>query len=216
LLAQQRQLDEATNRNLLVREVHHRIKNNLQGVIGLLHRFTQKNPELSDVMRQAIGQVRTISVIHGLQGSSITSAVLLCDLTRSIAHAIQQLWQTPVMLNPESQWPRCTLVSDEAVPIALVLNELLTNAVKHGGQGSVSVSMVAVAETGGASISICNTGLFPLERRHPGASHSGLDLVSALMPRHGARLVREQQGDQVVTRLELDPPVLAAELKVFL
>lgn len=67
--------DEAAHRDTLVREVHHRIKNNLQGIPGLLRQFAQHHPEMADPIQQAIGQVQGISVIHGLQGRAVTSSV---------------------------------------------------------------------------------------------------------------------------------------------
>ena len=54
-------------RELLVREVHHRIKNNLQGVAGLLQQIAQRRPEVASVIGEAIGQVQAIAQVYGLQ-----------------------------------------------------------------------------------------------------------------------------------------------------
>ena len=210
-----RLLSEATQRDTLVREVHHRIKNNLQGITGLLRQFAQKHPETADPINQAIGQVQGISVIHWLQGRTDTSSVRLCELTSAIADEIQNLWQTPVTVDIPPLWTPCVIVEKEAVPLALVINELVVNAVKHGGKafGHVSITLRKGAEPDMLQIKITNGGQLAPDYMQTDKPHSGLQLITALMPRHGARLVREQHGDQVMTLLELAPPVISLHPK---
>jgi len=200
---QQRLRNETAHRNTLVNEVHHRIKNNLQGITGLLRQFAKKHPETSHLIHQAIGQVQGISVIHGLQGRALSSSVRLCELTGAIADEAQNLWQTPVTLELAPAWLPCVIAEKEAVPIALVLNELILNAVKHGGKanGKVSITLQKGAHPDVVQIKIYNVGQLLAHDRQTGAPDSGLQLIAALMPRVGARLVREQHGDQVVTLL---------------
>jgi two-component sensor histidine kinase len=208
-------LNEAAHRNLLVREVHHRIKNNLQGITGLLRQFAQQHPETAELIHQAIGQVQGISVIHGLQGRAVTSLVRLCELTEAIADEIQNLWQTPVTMNIPPLWLPWVIAEKEAVPIALVLNELILNAVKHGGkaQGNVSITLRKGLHPEGVQITIANAGQLVPDGGQTGTHRNGLQLIAALMPRHGARIAREQHGDQVVTLLELGAPVISLDLK---
>ena len=52
---------------MLVREVHHRIKNNLQGVAGLLQQNAARHPEVAAVLSEAVGQVQAIAQVYGLQ-----------------------------------------------------------------------------------------------------------------------------------------------------
>lgn len=207
--------DEAAHRDTLVREVHHRIKNNLQGITGLLRQFAQRHPETADPINQAIGQVQGISVIHGLQGGADPSSVRLCELTGAIAAEVQALWQTSVALDIPPGWIPCVIAGNEAVPIALVINELMVNAVKHGGKaaGQVSITLRRGVEPDMLEITITNRGQLVPDDMQTDRPHSGLQLIAALMPRHGARLVREQHGDQVVTLLALGPPVISSHLK---
>jgi two-component sensor histidine kinase len=101
------------------------------------------------------------------------------------------------------------------VPIALVINELIVNAVKHGGKasGSVSITLRKGVEPDMLEITIVNRGQLAPDDMQTNKAHSGLQLIAALMPRHGARLVREQHGDQVMTLLALGPPVIFPHLK---
>ncbi len=212
---QQRLHNEAALRNTLVREVHHRIKNNLQGITGLLRQFAQKHPEMAEPAQQAIGQVQGISIIHGLQGRAITSSVRVCELTRAIADEIQNLWQTSVTLDIPPAWRPRVIAEKEAVPIALVLNELILNAVKHGGKahGKVNISLRQGTQPDAVQIRIVNAALLSSNGGKTGARHNGLQLIASLMPPQGACFVREQEGDLVTTVLELLPPVVSPDPK---
>lgn len=215
LQEQQRLRNEATHRNLLVREVHHRIKNNLQGISGLLRQFAQKHPATAEPINQAISHLQGISVIHGLQGRAITSSVRLCELTGAIADEVQNLWQTATIVDIPPVWIPRVIAEKESVPLALIINELIVNAVKHGGktQGHVSITLRKGAKPDAVQINIINAGQLPIEAGQPNTPYSGLQLIAALMPRHGASIVREQHGDRVITSLTLEPPVISLDLK---
>jgi two-component sensor histidine kinase len=104
---------------------------------------------------------------------------------------------------------RWLLPEQEAVPLALVVNELGTNAIKHRSAGApVSVRLGAVE--GGIALEIRSAGSLPegFDFARLGPSPSGLGLVKALLPRRGARLELLQQGDQVTARAELTRPSL--------
>ncbi|MGE5027735.1 MAG: histidine kinase dimerization/phosphoacceptor domain -containing protein, partial [Betaproteobacteria bacterium] len=80
--------DDTMNlRNALVREVHHRIKNHLQGIAGLLRQHADEHAEIRPIMDVAIAQIQAVAAIHGLQGrqAGSQSQVSLCDMISSIA-----------------------------------------------------------------------------------------------------------------------------------
>lgn len=212
-LEAKRLADDAAHRDALVREVHHRIKNNLQGITGMLSQFAQEHPDATDIINEAITQVRSIAVLHGLQGRSSMDTVRLCELTSAIAGDVQAVWQTPIAVDIPSIWTPGIIAEKEAVPIALVLNELLVNAVKHGGKahGRVSVTLRKGQHSEAIQVSIRNSGRLRANTDRPTGHHAGLQLVASLMPREGASLSREQQENEVLTRLELEPPVVHLE-----
>lgn len=211
---QQRLLDEAAHRRILVREVHHRIKNNLQGITGILRQFAEAHPEMSEPINQAISQVQSISVIHGLQGSSVTSVVRMCELIAAIASGIESMCQKPIAVEIPEAWMTCVISEAEAVPLALVANELIWNAIKHGGEeGQVKIMLSQGPHENSIQLTIHNTGRIPAEFgfEDMSAFGTGLQLVSSLLPRTGATLAWSQQGDIVVTTLGLEEPIIQRE-----
>lgn len=206
---QRRQMEQA-HRDALVQEVHHRIKNNLQGVMGMLRTLDHKHPRLHGPINQVIGQVHSIAAIHGLQGSTTADRVRLSDLVCAIAGGIESLWDTPIHVDTPHWWKACYITPSEAVPVALVLNELILNAVKHGGkaQQDVRIQLHDGLQAGSIQITISNPGRWP---ESAAESNGGLGLIAALMPRHGAQLTRAQRGDWAVLDLELASPVIHLE-----
>jgi PAS domain S-box-containing protein len=208
---QQRVQQEAAHRDALVREVHHRIKNNLQGIGGLLQLFAIQKPEISEQMRLVAGHLKGISVIHGLQGRNEKSSVRLCELTREIAQTTSSIWQTEVRIDIPPQWPCCIVAEREAVSLALVLNELMVNAVKHGGkaQGYVNVAIRQGQGIEGVELRILNTGNLHNSKDCPSGHKHGLQLIESLRPREGLTLTLTQQGDQVLALLQVSAPVIS-------
>lgn len=207
---QQRLANEAAHRDALVLEVHHRIKNNLQGVIGLLRQSALQHPLTAEPIKEAISQVQGISVIHGLRGRADPSSVQLCELTIAIAAEVSALWQTPVCVDLPNPWAACTVAEQEAVPMALVLTELVVNAVKHGGKahGDASITMRRGHDSDHVLMTIRNTGSLPTAAEREAPSHAGLGLVRSLLPRSGITLTQKQVAHQVVTELWIRPPVI--------
>ena len=218
LLEQQRMADEKQLRQALVLEVHHRVKNNLQGINGLLNELAHAHPEVAAPVQHMIGQLQGVSVIFGLQGRASSIEIRLCELALAIAHEVQVLWRTPIAVDIPADWRACIVAEEEAVPMALVLNELMVNAVKHGGRehGWVKVSFSRSAEPSWIRIEIVNPRATFVLSEPPAYGHAGLDLVAALLPRQGARHFRENRGDQVVTVLELGPPVFEMSAQILL
>ncbi len=202
--------DERLQREALVREVHHRIKNNLQGIAGLLRQFEYAAPETREAMTQAISQVQSIAVIHGLQGQGATEQVRIEALVRAIAQTIETLWLSPIVVQVAPDWLDWALTENEAVPIALILNELILNAVKHSDQLHQEVNIALSQDLSNEDIrlTIVNQGQLIRTADPDLHAHLGLSLISSLMPRHGGRLVQDQAASTVVTTLTLAHPVV--------
>jgi two-component sensor histidine kinase/PAS domain-containing protein len=209
--AQEARLEAAiAQREMLVREVHHRIKNNLQGVAGLLQQIGGRKPEVAAAIDEVVGQVQAIAQVYGLQVGS-DGPLSIVSVLEAITGSVQRTFGRPIRCEIEardaSAW---SLPEVEAIPIALTLNELLTNAVKHSANGSGDgvIDCVLDCDDDRVRVAISNRARLPdgfsLARIPNGVS--GLGLVRALLPKKSASLSIEQSADDVVATVTLRPP----------
>jgi len=214
-LSEENRLREAREqRDTLVREVHHRIKNNLQGVVGLLRQHASEFPVTRDPLEMVIARIQSMALVFGLRSDARTQKVLLCQMIEAICRAVTDLTGAAIEPQVERHIARPVPVAqDEAVPLALILNELVFNAVKHqsihGRRQPVSIDIRYAND--------CATVMI----RAPGARlpagfdfdagrglGSGLQLVRSLLPRPAASLVLRDSGKGVDAELTLGPPVI--------
>ncbi len=196
-------------REMLVKEVHHRIKNNLQGVAGLLQQIAQRKPEVAGPISEVVGQVQAIAQVYGLQVGE-SGPLQLESVVKAITGSVQRTFGRVIRFETTGVEPgRWMLPEAEAIPIALTLNELLTNAVKHCvGTPDTAVMCTFACADAQIQVLIKNPGVLPEGfnlARIPGGV-SGLGLVRALLPRRSAQLSLVQQGDQVLATVVLAPP----------
>ena len=200
-------------RDALVREVHHRIKNNLQGVVGLLNQSRRGNTDAEQALEIAQSQIRAIAVVHGLQAQAGDETISAAEVVRSIALATGSSFSEEVEISePSSDENGVRLAEAEAVPLALIINELLTNACKHHRRVEAEPRVVSVdvrIDRNAVEITIRNTTSELPEGFDFNATKglgSGLDLVKALMPRDGAELSITRDGSRITTCLSLLAP----------
>lgn len=203
-------------RDALVREVHHRIKNSLQGVAGLLRQHLSDKPLLKPLLEAASAQVSTIAAVHGLHGEAKNGQINLRMLMVRVAASISGIMHVPITVSERcAVLERFSVNEEESVPVAMVLNELIMNAAKHRSRAGVNgiVAIDATAHAQHAEIRISNPGFLPANFDF-GAGVSlgnGLSLIRSLLPRRGASIGLAEQGRRVVATLTLQAPdVLSA------
>ncbi|MCV2351860.1 PAS domain S-box protein [Paucibacter sp. Y2R2-4] len=204
-----------SQRELLVREVHHRIKNNLQGVAGLLQQIAARRPEVAPVINEAVGQVHAIAQVYGLQVGS-SGPLKVRRVMDAIIGSVQRMYGRSIVTQIEgatadrvNDW---ALPEAESIPIALTLNELLTNAIKHSQDGQVHCTLIC--DVASVAVEIVNLGQLPPDfslNQVPGGV-SGLGLVRALLPRRTAQLNLTQREESVVCRVDLLSPSVSLPL----
>ena len=202
-------------REMLVKEVHHRIKNNLQGVAGLLQQNAARHPQVAEVLSESVAQVQAIAQVYGLQVGA-SGPLRALGVVEAIALSVQRTFGCEVEVDGDGDGDalaRLWLPEAESIPIALTLNELMTNAVKHAAADAprtVRCRLECVGE--GLRVTIANRGRLPQDfdpKRRPGGV-SGLGLVRALLPRRSATFTLTQHGDEVRAEVVLEPPSVSS------
>ncbi|WP_374591066.1 PAS domain S-box protein [Aquabacterium sp.] len=195
-----------TQRDLLVREVHHRIKNNLQGVAGLLQQIAAKKPEVAPAISEVVGQVQAIAQVYGLQVGS-GGPLKLRSVIEAIAQSVQRTFGRPIALSVTGDCAHEWMLPEaESIPIALCMNELLANAIKHGAPGDIQCSLAC--NEAAVRVEINSPGTLPPDfslDRFPGGV-SGLGLVRALLPRRSAQFSLTQNSNRVLATIDIKPP----------
>ena len=213
---------ERRHRLTLVREVHHRIKNNLQGLIGLLRNnfdiLNDTNPLLDNLAKRAISQIQTIALIHGMQAKDNRANVRLCDITQAIIESIIYMDHSNIKINFKRGIPRAILLTEqEAVPVALIINELMTNSVKHmPNELALKIINVAISMPTENSVNLLIHSLgatlkHKIDLENNIGTGIGLELVQALLPSSNAKLEIHDHDDGVFTSLTLHKPLFTIE-----
>jgi PAS domain S-box-containing protein len=202
-------------RDAFLREVHHRVKNNLQGVIGLLRQHATGHSTLAPFLEKAISQLQAMAAVHDLQGRDLRDGVTLDAMVREIAKSVERTTGVEVGYEAKGRESAATeLRESDAVAVALVLNEIIMNAAKHGSAQSAmpAVSVSSRINAKHAEIAVVNRGSLPrgFDFARGGGLGTGLDLVKALLPLDGASVSFSGNNGYVRAVLELYSPLLAA------
>jgi PAS domain S-box-containing protein len=210
--AEERMRRVIEQRDALVKEVHHRIKNHLQGIAGLLREKKSLHPELASLIDPMVAQIKSVALAFGLQSGAGT-LVAPGKVLEAICASLENLMPCRIVRKwISARSPRLYLASDETVPTAVALNELLFNAVKHGKR-SAGVTMVELdcAEHGHkVEIRISNHGELPpgFDYRSGTGCATGLGLVKTLLGPQGSTLAIWTRDGRVETVLTLEEPVV--------
>jgi PAS domain S-box-containing protein len=200
-----KQAEEALRTSLaekvvLLKEVHHRVKNNLQIISSLLNLQAAKvqNPEVQSLLRDTQGRVRAMAVLHEtLYGSDILSRVNFRDYVQTIGSQVVRSFVTDGQdIRLVQDVADVMLPLDQAIPAGLILNELLSNALKHAfadrACGEITVQL-RFADDGHYMLRVADDGVGLSGRAGFAATESiGLLLVEGL--------VRQLDGELTVSQ----------------
>jgi two-component sensor histidine kinase len=206
----ERRVDERTGelrrllgeKTLLLKEVHHRVKNNLQVVCSLLSMQIACSPEwsCSRPLNDAHSRVLAMSLIH----EQIYQSETVADL--SFGQYVEQLCSRlfsaycvdPARIRLELSVEPIHLTVDQAIPCGLILNELLSNSLKHafrdGRQGLIRISLRTL-ENGRIELEIADNGRgLPRNYNIETGSSLGLKVVNTLIRQLRADLFVSGEG----------------------
>ncbi|MBO4880895.1 MAG: sensor histidine kinase [Firmicutes bacterium] len=141
--------EDTAGESVAMREVHHRVKNNLQIVASMLNLQARaaEDETLKDILKENVGRVQSIASIHDIlthdadDMRSVDSSVLLERLRSNLTALMPAGKSIDIVLEGDS----ISLDPETATAVALVVNELVTNALRHGypekSSGTVAISV---------------------------------------------------------------------------
>ncbi len=125
---------ELITKDATIREIHHRVKNNLQTVAALLRLQARRvaSPDARVALEESVRRVASIAIVHETLSMSVDEEVAFDGVVDRIAAAAVEVSapESKVHLRRASSFG--VLPAEVATPLAMVLNELLLNAVEHG------------------------------------------------------------------------------------
>ncbi len=216
LAAAQRMVHEAGLRATLLRELHHRIKNSMQGAVALLQQLATGTPESTALIDAVSARLNAIANVHGIYGAVGEHDLHLQQILLTLVSSLKTLHpDLPVHLSLLSSAENILVAQREIVPFALIVNELIMNAVKHsrGTINNVTVEIAFSSTSDCARIVVSNpVGRLPehFDFSTAAALGTGLRLVKAMLPPAGAQLRFENATGAAGVRVELNlgPPVI--------
>jgi len=193
-------------KDILLREVHHRVKNNLQIVVSLLslQQTETKDQQVLVALLEAGSRIHSIALVHELlYGSDDFGGLDFRTYTESLAgNLLPSHAHPPIHYRFNFEGFKLSLV--EAVPCGLILNEAVTNCVKHafppGWQGSPRIEFSGgLQEDGSAIIEIRDNGIgLDTVAGSPTRKHLGLTIMQVLTDQIDGTLRMYTDGGTVV------------------
>ena len=186
--------ESVRERELLLRELEHRVKNNMQMLSALLSGAERESssPEAKAALKDASLRFSAVSAVQQLlyrsdDLSAIGSEALVATLTEALSTLATMPLETDVSVDPVD------LPIDVAVPVGLILNELLINALKHGrpATGTQSIQVEFAQHNGGIRLCIRDNGP-GYDPTETGRRASGIGLVKGLLRQLGGKMDVEQ------------------------
>lgn len=193
----EKSLEEKT---VLLREIHHRVKNNLQVITSLL--ALQSNQSHDSTFKQAMlesqDRVKAMALIHELlYETNDFSRINLSDYLERLMGLIRQSYLSELKrIHLKLELAEVYVDLDKAIPCGLLVNELVSNAIKHAfvnrEAGEITVSVRVVGQETLLSVSDNGIGFSTSSTVVPVKS-LGLRLVTMLATQIGGRVVRENK-----------------------
>jgi two-component sensor histidine kinase len=205
---------ELLTKDATIREIHHRVKNNLQTVAALLRLQARRMTTPADraALEDAERRVGSIAIVHETLSQTLDEQVDFDDVADRLRQMVVEVASTRGVVRTERHGSFATLPAEVATPLAMVLAEIVQNAVQHGlasTGGTVTVSadrqvdrLRMVVDDDGSGLS---AGYDPVE-----SDALGLSIVRTLVESELAGTLELEAAPTGGTRVIIEFPVSVA------
>lgn len=140
--------NELHQKKVLLKEVHHRVKNNLQVMSSLLRmQFRKTSPELKILIEEYQNRIQSMALIHAqLHRNDDLENINFCDyLTDLTTNLFQCYGNSSASIECNLEVNNIFLPLDQSIPLGLIINELVSNSLKHAfpsGNGEINIQLI--------------------------------------------------------------------------
>lgn len=209
LTVRQRQLQTALNeKEVLLKELHHRVKNNLQVISSLLNLQTAsiKNRQARKLFAESQSRIKAMALVHEtLYQAKDLAKINFGEYIRClVTHLFRSYAASADAIGVKIRVDDVALGADQAIPCGLIINELISNSLKHafpaGRKGEIRIDFYSAAGSNYELI-IGDTGVgFPRGFDFRKAESAGLQLVCTLIDQLGGA-IEDRKGSGVQFRI---------------
>ncbi|MFY7912804.1 MAG: tetratricopeptide repeat-containing sensor histidine kinase [Emticicia sp.] len=202
-------LNQLTAKNaeneLLLKEIHHRVKNNLEVVSSLLALQSAKieDPEIQDAMLASQNRVQSMGILHQkLYQSEHLAFIEMKNYFQNLCENILDSYNETDRIEVNIDMNEIELDVDTAVPVGLIVNELLTNSLKYafpnGKKGTIKLSLENI-DKNNLTLKISDNGIGKsLDTKAKGTGF-GTQLVDLLTRQIGGKLTQEVREGTIIS-----------------
>jgi two-component sensor histidine kinase len=210
--SEERILASLKEKEILLKEIHHRVKNNLAIVSSLMNLQAMRSSDagVCDAFATSRNRIKAMAIIHErLYESDDLSRVSFGGYARQLAESIISSHGLQQSVRLEVKAAETGLGIDTLIPCGLILNELVTNALKHAFEGVESPMLsISLSEEGGELTLSCydNGRGLPDNVAVKGSGTLGLQIVDMLVKQLGGTIqVSRDAGTKVSVIFQLAP-----------
>jgi two-component sensor histidine kinase len=204
---------ELLTKEATIREIHHRVKNNLQTVAALLRLQARRLPGADgrSALEEAVRRVGSIAIVHDTLSQTFDESVDFDQVADRLRAMVADVSSADGSVQTRREGTFGVLTGEVATPLAMVLTELLQNAVEHGLRGRTgTVTLRAARDSTGLRVDVDDSGDGLPPGFDPTTGTLGLSIVTTLVATElGGELthgVSPEGGARVSLHLPLHRP----------
>ena len=194
--------DSLREKEVLLKEIHHRVKNNLQIISSLLNLQSRyiKDKQTLEMLRESQNRIRAMALVHEklYQSKDLTKVNLAEYLQKEVADLFRSYGVSSEAIKLKIDTDDVFLNIDTAIPCGLIINELVSNSLKHafpdGREGEIRIEVRSEGD-GQFTLIVGDNGVsFPKDLDFRNTETLGLQLVTTLVAQLGGTIELERDG----------------------
>lgn len=210
-----RKEEELMIKTSVIKEIHHRVKNNLQTIASLLRMQMRRtdSDEAKEVLKESLNRILSISLVHETLSHHEEENIDISDIAKKLLDLLtHSLVSADCQVTTEFSGETLPLPSDGATSLALVLNELITNAITHGFEGKHAGHLALSIEKTKRQCTILvrddGIGMEQKPKDYHKRKHLGLEIVRTLIEKDLKGTITFAKGKPHGTVVTIQFPLL--------